>query len=346
MRRDRVVLLGFQLVVACSEDDASDAATAMTGNTAMVAAAAGHTAADTSTNAAPSGAGAAAQGGVTSTPVMAGSGSAGVTAAAGATAPARVEPVPGSCCPDGKCLCRGDAPSSLSDAAGPYTVMQHTVMGVGCVYYPSDAVPPFAAVAIADGFGGGGGCDSVQTHEWGPLYASHGIVAMIVETGTGAQPDARGESLTKGIAAFKSENEQRSSPLFGKLAGRYGTSGFAMGGGGAIIAAKADATLLSSVAVMPWGPVDDGVEVPTLIICGASDGIAPCSAYGEKAYASVGASVPKMRVTVMSEYAGQPSAAAGDSGAHALAFQKLFLEGDQRWRPLLIAAKSDETTIR
>jgi hypothetical protein len=53
-----------------------------------------------------------------------------------------------------------------------------------------------------------------------------------------------------------------------------------------------------------------------------------------------------MRVTVASDNNGQPSAAMGASGGYALAFQKLFLEGDERWRPLLVMAKSDETTIK
>jgi hypothetical protein len=263
-----------------------------------------------------------------------------------AGAGAQLEPPPGSCCSDGNCLCRGEAPAALSGATGPYTPTHYDLTGVGCMYYPSDAQPPFAAVAIADGFGGSGGCDSVQIGEWGPLYASHGIAAMIVDTGSGAQPNARGDALIQSIAALKAENERKDSPLFGKLAGRYGTSGFSMGGGGSSFASKTDATLLSSVAIMPWGAADGGSQVPTLIVCGATDAIEPCSTYGTKAYASIDASLPKMRVTITSDSNGQPSADNGNSGAYALAFQKVFLEGDQRWRPLLVGAKSDETTIK
>jgi hypothetical protein len=36
--------------------------------------------------------------------------------------------------------------------------------------------------------------------------------------------------------------------------------------------------------------------------------------------------------------------AAGAGGAFALAFTKLFLEGDERWRPLLLDAAGDVTT--
>ena len=34
------------------------------------------------------------------------------------------------------------------------------------------------------------------------------------------------------------ENTKNGSPLFGKLSGRYGTSGFSMGGGGTTYAAR------------------------------------------------------------------------------------------------------------
>ena len=275
-----------------------------------------------------------------------GSGSAGAGAGMSTTPPDLTPLGPGMCCPDGKCLCRAEPPSTLSGDKGPHTPAQFEIAGLGCVFYPSDAPPPYAAVALADGFGGSGGCDSVQIGEWGPLYASHGIVAMIIDTGTGDQASLRGEELTAGITALKAENDKSESPLFGKLAGRYGTSGFSMGGGGSAYAAQADKTLLSSVAIMPWNTdaAAVGGSVPTLIVCGDNDAVAPCSAYGTKAYTK--AEGPKMRATISSDYNGQPSAAMGASGGYALAFQKLFLEGDERWRPLLVMAKSDETTIK
>lgn len=97
---------------------------------------------------------------------------------------------------------------------------------------------------------------------------------------------------------------------------------------------------------MPWGPVDSGIEVPTLVICGSSDGIASCASHGTPAYGGIAASVPKMRITVQSGHAGQPSAGGGVSGEVGLAFTKVFLDGDERWRPLLVGAESDETTIK
>jgi hypothetical protein len=250
-----------------------------------------------------------------------------------------------SCCDDGDCLCHGPDPTALTSMAGPYDTMMYSIAGTGCVYYPTDAEPPFAAVAISDGFLGAGGCGSFQTGQWGPLYASWGIVAMIVETGSSDQPAQRARALADGIAAFKAENMDSSSPLSGKLSGRYGTSGFSMGGGGTTIAAADDDTLLSDVAIMPWGPTNSGVTVPTLVICGSSDGTAPCAQHGTPAYNGIADSVPKMRVQISSGHAGQPSSGMGKSGQYGLAFQKVFLENDQRWRPLLVAADSEATNI-
>jgi len=274
----------------------------------------------------------------------AGSGAAGMSSAGAGGGGAVL--APGSCCKDGKCICRDDAPTALTAEAGKYKTESYSIQGVGCVYYPTDAEPPFSAVAISDGYGGSGGCGRTQTDQWGPLYASYGIVTMIVVTGSGDQPNQRGRALTEGIAAFKSENMKSGSPLYQKLAGRYGTSGFSMGGGGTSFASQADDTLLSSVAIMPWGPVRSGVEVPTLVICGASDNIASCASHGTPLYQGIADSVPKMRVQVSGGHAGQPTAGGRNSGKYGLAFTKAFLDGDERWLTLLKSAESESSNIK
>jgi hypothetical protein len=252
----------------------------------------------------------------------------------------------GTCCPDGNCICRGSDPTGLTSEDGPYNTDSYNLSGIGCVYYPTDADPPFSAVAISDGYLGSGGCSSFQTGQWGPFYASHGIAAMIVNTGSSDQPSQRAAALADGIAGFKAENNNSSSPLYQKLAGRYGTSGFSMGGGGTTYAASNDPSLLTSVALMAWGPTGQGVTVPTLFTCGSSDGTASCTSHGRPAYDEMPATTPKMIVTVTSGHAGQPSSGGGMQGAWGLAFQKLFLEGDERWRPILLGGNYDDTNIQ
>jgi hypothetical protein len=347
-RQTQQLLLG--LLAACGGESAGDAADVST--MSAVAPGGAESSAAGSSNSKPGGAAGSGNPGSTTTQ-RAAAGSAAGSPTAGAASkqePATQTPPDltplgaGDCCPDGKCLCRAEPPAVLNGDKGAHTSTMYELADVGCVYYPGDAPPPYAAVAVADGFGGGGGCDSVQTGEWGPLYASHGIVALIIEVGTGDQPSARAAALLKAIATFKAENEKSDSPLFGKLAGRYGTSGFSLGGSGSTLAGQTDTTLLSNVVIMPLGQAAGGTSVPTLIVCGDSDGIAPCASYGASAYAEI-AAPNKMRATLASPHNGQPSAASGASGGLVLAFQKLFLEGDERWRPLLTGAKADETTI-
>jgi hypothetical protein len=119
-----------------------------------------------------------------------------------------------------------------------------------------------------------------------------------------------------------------------------------MGGGGTTRATVEDKTLLSSVAIMPYSPQGTGVVTPTMVICGSSDGTAPCASHGTRVYDSIPASTPKIRVTVSSGHAGQPSAGGGDSGKWGLAFMKLYLDGDERWKPLLLADDATASNIQ
>jgi hypothetical protein len=48
-------------------------------------------------------------------------------------------------------------------------------------------------------------------------------------------------------------------------------------------------------------------------------------------------------VTINSGHAGNPTAGAGNQGAYALAFQKVYLDGDERWRALLKTIKFDDS---
>ena len=91
---------------------------------------------------------------------------------------------------------------------------------------------------------------------------------------------------------------------------------------------------------MAWGPTSSPIKVPSLFIFGSSDSLA--NTMGMSAYRSITGDVPKMTVTVSSGHAGQPSVGGGGSGKAGLAFQKVFLEGDERWLPVLNLIKADD----
>jgi dienelactone hydrolase len=239
----------------------------------------------------------------------------------------------GTCCPDGDCLCHGPDPTGLTSAAGPFETTSYPV-ALGTIYYPTDAVPPFAGVALCGGFLNTG----PEMEPWGPFYASHGIVTIIVTT-TGADlPDLRAQKLLAAIEALKTENTMSGGPLSGKMSDRYGTSGYSMGGGGTTIASAGTPTLKSSIGLAPWGGTGVGVTVPTLLLCGTTDTVAPCS-MSEAVYGEITAPTEKMMVTIAGAthyvWFGPEDAGAGASGAVALAFQKVYLEGDTRWKPFM-----------
>jgi hypothetical protein len=274
-------------------------------------------------------------GGMMATGGMGGSGGMMATGGMGGSAGMVLD---GECCDDGDCLCHGEAPTGLTSDNGPYDYDTYE-LATGTVYYPTDAEPPFAGVAICPGFLNSG----PEMAPWGPFYASHGIVMVQVWTIGSDIPDIRAIKLLDAVKELDAENTKSGSPLMGKLAGRYGTSGYSMGGGGTTIAAYTDMTLRTSVGLAAWGPVGASVSVPTLFLCGESDNVANCS-QSTGAYGAMPESTPKMLLTIPGAthfaWFGPQDAGRGSSGARALAFQKVYLEGDERWAPFLTDAPS------
>ena len=119
------------------------------------------------------------------------------------------------------------------------------------IYYPTNATPPFAGIAIIPGYCG------VETdiQEWGPFYASHGIVAITLGTNDPCAdwPAARATALLDAIVTVKEENSRANSPLLGDIdVNRFAVSGWSMGGGGSQLAASIDPSLKAVVGLCPW----------------------------------------------------------------------------------------------
>jgi hypothetical protein len=239
----------------------------------------------------------------------------------------------GKCCASGDCLCHGPDPTGLTSKNGPYKTAQLTI-STGTVYYPTDAEPPLAGVSICPGFLNTG----PEMAPWGPFYASWGIICVVTTT-TGADlPNVRGDKLVAAIEELKKQGTG-TGPLAGKLAGRYGTSGYSMGGGGTTFASAKDSTYKTSVGLAAWGPDGTMVKVPTLFICSDADTVASCSGTNS-AYMQIAAPTSKMILDIPGashfNWFSPTDAGMGESGEYALAFQKVFLEGDERWKPLLL----------
>jgi hypothetical protein len=227
----------------------------------------------------------------------------------------------------------GDPPLILRNTPGPYRFDSYEI-GSGIVFYPTNAQAPFVGLSLCGGFLNNGD----EMFDWGEFYASWGIVTVITWTGIFDLPDARGWALGDAVEELKGENASPLSPLFNKMSGRYGTSGYSMGGGGTTIAAQRDSSHKVSIGMAPWAPTGFLVSVPTLMMCGDADLVADCSD-SEWAYNDMSDDIPKMWV-MLSGGVGHldwfgPDAAWGMGGAYGLAFAKLFLEGDVRWKATL-----------
>ena len=113
-----------------------------------------------------------------------------------------------------------------------------------------------------------------------------------------------------------------------------------MGGGGTTLASAAAPTMKTSVGLAAWGPNGAGVKVPTLFLCSDTDTVAGCGG-SQTAYSAMPAATLKMIVKIPGashfNWFGPNDAGGGESGGYALAFQKVFLEGDTRWKSLLLS---------
>jgi dienelactone hydrolase len=239
---------------------------------------------------------------------------------------------------------RGPAPTSASATAkGPYEVKTYTdgyrdgpKYADSTIHYPVDAEPPYTIMAIVPGFVS----PQSSIQKWGPFLASHGIVTMTIGTNTPAdQPPDREAALMDALKTLQEENTREGSPLKGKLdLSRQAVGGWSMGGGGTLLAAEHNPSLKAAMAICPWNPGYNygKVKVPALFFAGTVDVLA--GGQSQPFYQSIPESTPKLLWEVNGAdhwYANDPAGQGGAVGRYGLSFVKVFLEGDERYRPFL-----------
>src|SRR5262249_5595047 len=109
-------------------------------------------------------------------------------------------------------------------------------------------------------------------------------------------------------------------------------------------ASEKDTTLLTSVGLAAWGPDGPTVKTPTLFICSDADTVASCTGTNSS-YAAIPSPTAKMildlpGVSHFNWFDPKDSVTKGLREASALGFQKVFLEGDTRWKPILMTKPS------
>ncbi|MGB2571265.1 alpha/beta hydrolase family protein [Micromonospora citrea] len=240
---------------------------------------------------------------------------------------------------------RGPAPTSaiLEASRGPFATASQSVsswsvsgFGGGVIYYPtSTSEGTFGAIAISPGY-----TAAWSSISWlGPRIASHGFVVIGIETNTRLdQPDSRGRQL---LAALDYLVER--SSVRGRIDGtRLAVAGHSMGGGGSLEAAAARPSLQAAVPLAPWNldKTWSEVRVPTLIIGGESDSIAPVSSHSEPFYSSIPASSEKAYLELNGASHFFPQTVNTPTAKQMVAWLKRFVDNDTRYEQFLCPGPS------
>jgi alpha-beta hydrolase superfamily lysophospholipase len=246
---------------------------------------------------------------------------------------------------------RGPAPTSASiEANGTFahattTVARQTTFGGGTIYYPTATdAGTFGAVAISPGF-----TENQSAVSWlGPRLASHGFVVFTIDmlnTLTDA-PNGRADQLQAALDYLVNTSTVRTRVDRNRLA----TSGHSMGGGGSIEAAKERPSLQAVVALQPWHSVTDwsSVRVPTMIIGGQNDIIAPVGSHSEPFYTSIPAATEKAYAEIAGGDHFVSNSANATTSRYAVSWLKRWVDDDTRYDQFLCPrpARSDLSEYR
>jgi len=216
------------------------------------------------------------------------------------------------------------------------------------VYYPVNGTPPYPSIAIVPGFNAGPGA----VRAWGPYYASHGIVAMVIGTNNRNEfPDSRANALIDALETLRQENTRSSSPLEGKIdTNKFAVSGHSMGGGGAQRSAVLGTNIKAVVALNPWLPTFNRPSldhsIPVLILSGQNDNTANPSQHANIHYNRTPNETTKLIYEVRNgnhSSAIGPERSQGIMGALALLWLRLQFDSDGCYCSLLENELLDNT---
>lgn len=239
-------------------------------------------------------------------------------------------------------------------STGPYQVAYYSSyppvpeFSAATIYFPANKGEDFGGVAIAPGF-----LESQENMSWwGEHLASHGFAVVTLDTNElRDDPSLRADALMAAVELLRSESDRMGGILRGKIiSDRMAIMGHSMGGGGTLLAANAhSAELRAAIPFTPWQPEGDfsAVTIPTLVIAGEIDRIAPVADHAAPHYQSLADGVSKMYLEIKG---GNHFVANTDTGEERLkpnidvhdlvgsmgvAWLKLFVDGDERYRDLV-----------
>jgi cutinase len=237
---------------------------------------------------------------------------------------------------------------------GPYQVAYYSSyppvdeFRAATIYFPANKGEDFGAIAISPGF--------IESQEnmswWGNHLASHGFAVLTLDTNElRDNPSLRADALMAAINVLRNEGERMGGTLRGKILNdRMAIMGHSMGGGGTLLASNThSAELKAAIPFTPWLPDGDFPEIaiPTLVIAGEEDRIAPVVDHAQPHYQSLPENIPKMYLeikggnhfianTFTDDENLSPNIDVHDLvGSMAVAWLKLFVDGDENYRSLV-----------
>lgn len=241
---------------------------------------------------------------------------------------------------------RGPDPteSSIEASRGPFSVSQTTVsrlsatgFGGGTIYYPtSTSEGTFGALAISPGF-----TATQSSISWmGPRLASQGFVVITIDTlSTLDQPDSRGDQLRAALTYLT----QRSTVRTRIDASRLAVAGHSMGGGGSLEAAADQPTLQAAIPIAAWNTQKtwSTLRVPTFVIGGESDSVAPVASHSIPFYTSIPASAEKAYMELDNASHFFPQTPNTTMAKYMISWLKRFVDNDTRYEQFLCPAPND-----
>ena len=242
--------------------------------------------------------------------------------------------------------------NNSASATGPYNV-ESISEGDGMrngpdysgatLFYPENALPPFASIVIVPGYS----TLESSIQNWGPFFASHGIVTMTIGTNSiFEQPEDRKDALLDALETMRHENTRINSPMYNSIdTNRFALGGWSMGGGGAQLAAVEDPSIKAVIAMCPWlntltlSSTDLNHSSPVLIFSGQIDVISPPSVHANVHYNFTPQSTDKLIYEI--EFASHlvangPEGGDNEVGRIALSWLKKYLIEDDCYCPLLL----------
>ena len=188
---------------------------------------------------------------------------------------------------------------------------------------------------------------------WGPFFASHGIVTMTIGTNSLTETHIqRRDALLDAIISLKNENERPESPLYNMIDTlSIAVGGFSKGGGGAQLVPSIYPSVKAVVALYPWleNPtvLDLNHSVPVIIVSGQLDVIAPPFLHSDIHYELTPDATYKLKYEIAfanhDAFSG-PYGGGGEVGIRVISWLQTFLLGDTCYCPIILENASTSSS--